>query len=543
VTDVSCQVFGTLTALEPDVIHCFVVGEDPAPRPMAPDEAAQELGDPFATLLLLKGTFPQTGADVMARFKEAVGDDDPLGKQRSFVLGEGSQLLPSEAADSVQRGMRFVVATESGPDGPDVIISAFHPDDGSVELMAWDRTSGGFNYYRTVGQENAWVFAGNSRHALSDPTQGKGPFESHTSGAILMKELQIPWVHWHSFEAPMPPTVFPEGDARRTHPWFTEKDGAEVCETEVAIPSIARWARVRFDRMADGGTVQDPRRVLEQVLGTPTVNLISSRAESHDPDAKGGVKIPPTFFVNSEALTKLTDQPTAPGGEEPPRLAAPPEFTVATEIYTTSLETFEFTLSDGEGFEQPGDTKFAFTVPERAREDDVVVSEAIRIGLITARLAAALLMVDFPNPIFSARRQQLLAHVPASATITGGASSFSQEMADGIRTAAESTPDGSPEREFAERWDVGESFVDPFNALLGAYFDAVGGRLATQDGFDDYVRLAESRRMHVRGSETLDVPGMPIFENPLLFPTTNIPDAERMMRADGTVVETNGAGA
>jgi hypothetical protein len=36
--------------------------------------------------------------------------------------------------------------------------------------MAWDRRSGGFNFHRTVGANSAWVFAGNSRHALADPT-------------------------------------------------------------------------------------------------------------------------------------------------------------------------------------------------------------------------------------------------------------------------------------------------------------------------------------------------------------------------------------
>jgi hypothetical protein len=523
--DVSCSVFNRLAGdLDPDAIHRFVVGEDAEPRTMSADEAGEELGDPFATLLLLEGKFPRTGAEALEMLAAAAGDGDPLAERRSFVLGEGSQLIEGEAAESVERRMRFVVATGSGEDGPDVIVSSFDPDGADVELMAWDRRSGGFNFYRTVGKASAWVFAGNSRHALSDPTQGKGPFESHTSGALLMKELEIPWSNWHSFEAPMPPTVFADGDPRGTHPWFTEKEGAEVCEVQVAIPSMERWARARFDLIAASGTVSDPKRVMQQVLATPTVNLISSRAESREPDEKGGVRIPPSFFFSSNAL-----------GSGALGLSPAPIFQVPTSIYRASVEKFAFALRDpSSGFEQKGDTKFAFLVPERAREDDVALAEAIRIGLLTPRLAAALLMVDFPNPIFSDRRRKLLEHVPASATIEAGASGFSEEMAGRILAAAEQGDEGSPEREFAQRWEVGEDFAGPFDALLGSYFDAVRARLATQEGFDDYVRVAESRRRRAKDEDKDD---LPIIEFPLLFPQTNIPDAEREIRPDGTIAE------
>lgn len=533
--DVSCGVFRGLDGLAPNAIHRFVVSEaDQKPEAMSADQAAAELGDPFATLVLLKGEFPQTAEEALARLAAAAGDGDPLAKPpRSFVLGEGSQLADDAAADGVDLGMRFVVATGSEEDTADVILSAAHPSQGMVELMAWDRNSGGFNYYRTVGTPPAWVFAGNSRHALSDPTQGKGPFESHPSGALVMKELKIPWNSWHSFEAPTPSTVFEDQDKRKRHPWFEDKKGAEDLERAVAIPSIERWARVRFDRIvAEGGNLSDPRRIMEQVLATPTVNLVSGRAESRNPDGKEeGVRVSPTFFVSSDALGEVWKIAERPKGNAAIGLTPRPAFQVPTEIYESSLERFEFALRDGQGFEQKGDTKFAFLVPERALEDDVVLREAIRIGLVTPRLAAALLMVDFPNPIFSARRESLLTHVPPEATIAAGASGFSEEMANTILARVEDPEDGSPESGFAERWNVGEDFVEPFNQLLASYFAAAQERLATQDGFDDFVRLAESRRKRAQKE-------MPIVrEFRLLFPTTNIEEAEREMRPDATVVE------
>jgi hypothetical protein len=129
---------------------------------------------------------------VLAALDRAASEADALGRQMIFLVGEGSQIPFSPDTASLQRNLRFLVTRGSGPGGPDVLLSSFHPDEGDVELMAWDRRSGGFNFYRTVGANSGWVFAGNSRHALADPTQGKGPFESHRSGNILMKELRAP---------------------------------------------------------------------------------------------------------------------------------------------------------------------------------------------------------------------------------------------------------------------------------------------------------------------------------------------------------------
>jgi hypothetical protein len=112
--------------------------------------------------------------------------------------------------------------------------------------------------------------------------------------------------------------------------------------------------------------------------------------------------------------------------------------------------------------------------------------------------------------------------------VVDGASTFSDEMGNAIAAAAPATSDGSPEREFAARWNRGED-VDSFAGELQAYYDAVAARLRTPAGYDDYVRLAESRRDRVRE--------MPIFESPLLFARTDVPSRAREMRADGTVVE------
>ncbi len=520
--DETCKVFGRLSLnLDRTKIHRFIVGADRRPQPMAADEANRDLGDPFARLLLLKGVFPRTAEDCLREIDKAARPSSPLRRQMSFLLGETSQ-LPATAR--VQRSIRFVItrgADANGPpEGPDILLSASFPGQTDIELMAWDRKRGGFNYYRAVGDGPTWVFAGNSRHALVDPTEGKGPFESHKSGAFLMKELKLPWINWHSPEAPIRRRDFPPNDPRLRHPWFVQREpgGAYTFEFAVARPAIERWARARFDGLAAAGTIDRPRRIIEQILDTPTANLASSNVESRRAaTSPGPVDLPPSFFADVDCLTNELG------------LAPPPDlFAVPGNVYARTLRKFNVRLDDRRGFVQQGDTHFAFAVPEPAFEDVVALREALRIGLVTPRLAASLLMVDFPNPIFSPRRTALLKHVPASATVRNGRSTFSQEMADAILTAPEATDAGSPESEFAERWNAGNRFRASFNRLLSNYYRAVIRRLGTHQGFDDYFRLAESRRRTVRRN--------PIFaEFALVFARSDVPEGARSMRPDGTV--------
>jgi hypothetical protein len=525
VSSTSCAVFGSSDLnLDPNQIHRFVLGEADAPSAMTPQQAAAELADPFATRVLLRGRFPGTAEEAVNAIKGASPDGDPLRDQMSFVLGEGSQIPFDGATAGMNRGLRFVAtlgATANGPpEGPDVLVSVSHPLQTGVELMAWDRQKQGFNFYRSMGDPPAWVFAGNARHALTDPTQGKGPFESHTSGALLMKELKFPWVHWDSTVAHIAASVFPPGDDRPLHPWFVNKEpgGAYTFEFEVARPAIGRWATARFEAIAQNGGTIDAARIMRQIVETPTANLASSKRESRTVGQLTPIDLPPTFFVDADGLAEVG-------------LQAPPAFEVTRERYQASLDAFGVRLEDEQGFSIALDTHFAFVVPERALEDQLALHEAIRIGLVSRRLAACLLMTDFPNPIFSDRRAALMAHVPATAQIESGASTFSQEMADTILAAAAGSADGSPEREFAERWNAGEPFEGPFNALLGNYYAAVQTGLADQGSFDDYFKLAESRRL--RGVEEL-----PIFgEFKLLFAQTDVEPASRAMRPDGTVSE------
>lgn len=501
--------------LDDEATHRFVLGDDERPRKLTEQGAAAELGDRFAELLLLRGVFPRTAGAVLTGLEEAVPAGDALRVHQFFLVGEGTQVEPGIA---VNRNVRFLATCGEGPGGPDVMVSAFHPDQGTVEVMAWDLKAGGFNYYRTVGASSAWVFAGNSRHALSSPTRDNGPFESHKSGHFLMKELRLPWVHWDSPTARVNLSILAESGLL-DHPWVTRlaTGGAYTLEEAVAKPAMQRWTEARLAKLLTGDTDENPRRIIEQVLTSLTVNLMSSNTSSAAA-ATGGtpqVDLPDTFFVDSAALSGVLG------------LASPPSPVVASRIYATSLETFDVTLTDDGQFSRRGDTHFAFVVPERAFEDTDTLRQAIAQGVLSRRLVACLLMVDFPNPIFSERRAGLLDHVPDGPLEDG--LDFSQAVADAIRATSAASQPGTPEQEFSERWDVGDEFETDFNADLERYYAAFMSRLGTQEGFDSYMRLAESRRARVKS--------LPIAESPMLFARSNVPAAERSMRADGAVEE------
>jgi hypothetical protein len=502
--------------LEDDAVHRFILGRDDHPNKLSHQEATQQLGDPFARLVLLEGVFPGTAGEVLDAMEQAVPSDDPLRVQRFFLVGEDTQIAPIPGI-RLSRFLRFLATVGEGPGGPDIMLSASHPNHQTVELMAWDLRVGGFNFYRTVGTSSAWVFAGNSRHALTAPTRGNGPFESHKNGHFLMKELKSPWVHWDSPKAKVLSSIFDE-EPLLDHPWVAKLEpfGAYTLEDDVAKPAIRRWTKARLRTLVSGRSEETPRRVLEQVLTTLTVNLVSSMTSSVAAvsGAAQKVDLPKTFFVDSDALEALA-------------LASPPPAFVDSSVYAESLRTFEVRLTDGDQFERPGDTHFAFVVPERAFEDTDTLEQAIERGIVNRRLAACLLMVDFPNPIFSGKRQRLLEYVPDIAF--GETDDFSQSVADAIRSNDAATQPGTAEHEFAQRWDAGEDFEAPFDALLQDYYTAFTEQLTTQEGFDSYMRLAESRRDRVKD--------MPIAESELLFSRTNIPSRERIMLADGTVEE------
>jgi hypothetical protein len=498
--------------LAPKTLYRFLAGADSDFVPMSAAEAAG-LHDPMAALLHT-GEFPLTVQKLLAALDE--GGRVPV--QASFLVSEAGQ-IPPEKAPGLTRDIRFAITRGRGSD-IDLAVSTSavgDPRQVFLQVLAWDDDAGVFNYYMRVGETWAWV--GNSQHALEEPTRGNGCFDSHVNGSLVMKELKQPWLNWQSQNATI---LVADGDPLRDNPLYRSLSGAERLEALVRS-GIRRWTASRIKATVDGtGTIAHADRLLRHLCTTTTVNLTSTLTESaavvDDPATANPLTLPLGFWLNNNVLLDVLE---IPAGFTPPAVDA--------QRYTDSLTRHGFALVEG-SFRQPGDSFFAFVVPEASAEDTEVVAQLMKNGILTPHFAASLLMVDFPNPVFSPRRAALLAHMPKTAQLNPAGGGLSQQLAERIRQAAQGRA-GSPEAEFMANWDLAETaWPDAFAARINAYLAAVARNVATDDGFDRYVRLAESRRREFRA--------MRLNEFALTLPVTTIPssDALLQMQEDATVV-------
>jgi hypothetical protein len=103
-------------------------------------------------------------------------------------------------------------------------------------------------------------------------------------------------------------------------------------------------------------------------------------------------------------------------------------------------------------------------------------------------------MVDFPNPVFSLRREALLRYVPGTIALDGGAD-LDHTFVDAVIASPEAADSTSVEAEFLELWRLPDTTWEAeMVGRLEAYWTKVQVRLATAQGFDDIFRLSESRR-------------------------------------------------
>lgn len=494
-------------ALAGDRLFRLIVGRDnAAPVEMTAPEI-EELDDPLARLVLRRGIFPEDAAGVTAALDAAKA----LPTQVTFLASEAGQIPATDLP--IDRQYRFVVTRADGA-MPDLVISTGaegDPKAGFLQILAWDDKHGVFNYYQRI-QPSTWIFSGNSNDSLRPPSRGHGAFDSHVNGSMVMKELLIPWQNWDSFKASIDRSL---GDAAmQQSPFLKTLMGAENLESVVAS-GIHRWTEARFDAIAAHGSIADPTAILRQAIAGTTFNLRTTLDESAVIADGDEVGLPATFFLDIETFTGVLGIPVSA-----------PELAFSGRRYRRALDTFGFHLRSG-GFTQAGDTFFAFLFPEPALEDRDALAEAVAREWIDPRVAACALMVDFANPVRSPRRMALLSHLPATAALDAGA--LGSEAADSIRSAAESAGAGSPEAEFAANWAVGAGWQAAFAERIEAYLAKAAARLDSDDGFEDYVRLAESRRRDIRKH--------PLSEFDLLLPRTNIgsgaPALE--MQPDGTV--------
>jgi hypothetical protein len=458
----------------------MVIGVNDLPRPMSVAKV-QEFGDPFTTLILLKGQVPLTLTQLGAAIEDLAGDDArPL--RKLYVVAEGAAFQSTNP--QLPMNTRLVITWQKDTaTPPDLLLSTSTDlDDPSslLQLISWSEHQGVFHFFERTSA--GWGWAGSSLHALQDASRGKGPFDSHINGGLVMKELKFPWNHWHSQSNGIPRDLIFESQEELNHPLFSQIEGAQ--DLELAVKGgVRRWTKRRVQRDLQGGQLVQLEWYARQILWTTSVNLVSTSVLSRRLSSVEELSLPRTFFFDEEgiklAASLLSDLDVLPAND----------FSVKASLYASILEELEVHVeAEIAGLTIEGDTDFAFLVPERAFEDQAVLQELMRKEVLSPRLALCLLLVDFTNPVFSPVRAELLALFPSSIAQGGGGSALDTVVID--RARANPSP---ATQELLQLWDD-QKLLTIVQRRLANFTNAVQTRLRTPEGVRDLLKLADSRK-------------------------------------------------
>jgi hypothetical protein len=410
-----------------------------------------------------------------------------------FLVDEGA--MPHQLNSAFALNTRLVFTWQASDQmPPDILVSTVpeaNDQTALLQLIAWSEKDQAFHFFERDRQRIAWGWAGNSFDALSAPTRGQGPFDSHINGGLVMKELKLPWTHWSSQDNTVPLELYGPSSQFKTEPIFQEVTGAEQLQSLVE-GGIRRWTAGRLKRDLNNGQLTRLPEYFRQLLWCTSVNLVSCPDAYHDPSVSQ-FRLPSTFFFDADAFEDL-----ACAIDSQAEVVPSQRMTVDAGLYRNAVNKLGIHLTDDADPTHTvgGDTQFAFLVPERAFEDQAVLTALRNSEVISARLALCLLLVDFSNPVFSPQRAQLLAYAPQSAAAAAAGTDLDSQFVAAVQ--AKPAPAGSPEAQFLQLWNTPDILTWAAHQL-DAYQSAVQAKLQTPQGVEEILQLAESRRHVVEG--------------------------------------------
>nr|WP_315246656.1 hypothetical protein [uncultured Flavobacterium sp.] len=488
----------------------FILGIDAFPNPLKKEEL-EKLDDTFANLFLKRNTIPLTLNEILTSLDSNSTLKNELPNQTSFLVADGGQIAWSTETDNLNRQFRLVISRSDAKNDLQILISTSTIPDSKtqfLQLISWDNTVKAYNFYER--RDQSWFWAGNSYHALTEPSRGQGPFDSHVNGAIVMKELKFPWIHWHSMNASINDDVLSPNDNLRNEKLWINKSGGQDFEIQIAKPAIVKWNNSRLQNLIDTNRMLNScHDFFRQVVTTTTINIVTTKEESKSINTDSNVRIPETFFFNKDVLIDEI-------GLEP--LISPIHF--KGSYYLDSLIDFDFQIGDNE-FRFKGDTHFAFLVPEVSFEDVNLISILLSNKIVSKKFISSLLMVDFTNPVYSTKREIFLKYFPNIGSIDNNF--IESAFLNNIRNSTESQMIESSEALFLSNYELAEDeWKGIFEKRIENYFNNLQTLLENKDGFYEIVKLAESRRREFRKTD--------LAEFRLTTPTTNIKESAELLQ-------------
>jgi len=367
----------------------------------------------------------------------------------------------------------------------------------TIELIAWDPDKQFYNFYELVS--GSWFYRGDSKAILDDvqllhrqrnaSEKVFGPrlrcSGCHVNGGLLQKELAPPHNDWFVKNRALPmgalrPDAFVGGKLANV------VDAGEL--SKLVNASAQRLAASPgYRKVLAARSMQE----LLRPLFCPMEVNIESDPEAFD-DHKPTLQVPSSFFVDS-------------------RLAAGP-ISIKREHYDAALQRVRSRLPEGAG---RTDADHAWLTPVKAQSDMVAVDSLVEQGVVDNEFVAAVLAVDFTNPVFSRRRCDLLKLVPEKrgpdfvarfqSALRGASAPGAVELLDNLSDPARN--------------------VDFHKKQAIAFLANCQQRSAESDTVLDWLRLLAQRRAEVSTSEISRNPRGHILEDPgrVVFPVTQPP--------------------
>ena len=522
-------------AVSPDQLYRNVGGIDSCPVPLGEAELAA-LTDPFATALLQQGEIPGSLPHLDVLINSALG-----WRATVYVAGDGAHIPLDVASRTDPRYMRYIMTW--GENEFDIQIAAVKfgaaEEIATLEIMALDESTGGFNYYvlgHQEGVDNPEQFlswAGHTNQAFEPETQNEGCFACHHNGQLLMKEIETPWANWNSQRFWMSASmVSPE---MASEPYFVTRRGAEVLDAAIRGHTqnyYDNWFAERIEYDGDDAYVSDVSSMLRYLFTDTTVNFKTSDvASAYDLAGPPGADIralPPrdTFLADSILRDTLRINYTGLS------------LTLDREAYDAFLRDHNYRLRGTPGFdvtaepvyEFPGTSYFAYMIPQISHEDIYVIQQLLRHRIVPEQFVASALMVDFPNPLFSEARGSLMEYanlIGDGLIINGESTVFEDFLAElemgGAETCRGEILECSPEDQFMYYMWLDE---DEWRTVMGMHLQSYVTDIASLPA-DQQVDYLMSYAAIQRDRLAATAPLCNLIEHGLLFPTHTISEMPR----------------
>lgn len=268
-----------------------------------------------------------------------------------------------------------------------------------VELIAWDKQKGLFNFYELIGTSTGaqWFYRGDSADVLKDnanlyldvPT-GQSKFGTtlrcsacHTSGGPIMKELSAPHNDWWVQSRPLK--------------FAANKLSSEVAEIVSKLTDAAEFSsavKKGIQKLENSDNYQDLKS--EQALQIQLRPLFCETEINLETDLASLDTIMPNVSVPSASIINP--------------LIVNSSFHLKKADYLTLLDKFKMNFPET----KHKDADHAWLVPVKGYSDLMAIQSLIQKGIIDEEWALDVLAIDMKNPLFSQKRCGLLKLMPKS---------------------------------------------------------------------------------------------------------------------------------